>query len=176
MKKYPWEMGLVLLSAVLVLTLVPNCGGGGYSGGGTTTYTPTRIVASWSGGAHGNPTDRTDTEATSWLGSMCPADSVTLTNYDGTVTLHIANSCTLTVTYGICLTEGVAAQPTNGLSTYCATDPFDTSLTNLTTLTLTTGTDGFDYNSTEGLSINIFFCSDQQTLSAPPFSTTVECI
>lgn len=166
----------------LVLPLmffVTSCGGGTTGSDGsstTTTYVPTRITASWSGGATGAPTDRRDTEATSFIGSLCPASSVTLTNHDNSGTFHIANGCTIPVTYAICLTEGVATQPENGLTGYCATDPFDTSYSLLTLLTLVTGTAGFDYNSTLDLSVNVFFCSDSQQITASPLADSVQCL
>lgn len=159
---------LTLLIAVSLSILAINCGGtGGGGGGGIVTTVPTWITASWSGGTIGNPNDRTDTEATEWDGSICPASSVGLTNYSVGDVLNIVNSCTLTVTYAICVSKGSLAQPEGGLEE-CATDPFDTSFSQLTFKTITNGVAGDFINSTQNLSINIFYCSDEQTLITGP--------
>lgn len=166
---------LVLISTLAFMT---SCGGS--SGGSViiTTTTPTWITASWSGGAAGPPNDRTDTEATDWDGSICPASSVGLTNFDadvGFAGLNIINSCTLTVTYGLCVAKGSLTQPTNGLNE-CATDPFDTNFVDLKFLSITNGAVGDFVNTTEILFLNIFYCSDSQSLTGPPLSSSIACL
>lgn len=154
-----------------------GCVGGTEGGGGLGETVPTWIVASWSGGATGNPTDRTDTEATEFTGSLCPASSLLLTNQSGGFAgLTLVNNCAITVTYAVCATKGSdQSGELNGLKN-CAQDPFDTSFSDLTFVTLTNGPDGFGINATENLSISVFFCSDSQTLSGPPITDRVSCL
>ena len=54
-------------NALLFVLLLPLFGcTDPVSAGGSGGFTPTRIVASWTGGASGDPNDRTDTEATNF--------------------------------------------------------------------------------------------------------------
>jgi hypothetical protein len=166
---------LLCLFAILLAVALPSCGGGG--GGGITTTTPTYITASWSGGATGEPTDRTDVEATEFTGLMCPANAIDLQNYINNFNgLTIINNCSISVTLAMCVAKGSLPQPENGLS-QCATDPFDTPATDLKYHTITAGPGAEDYrNATEELSLAVFFCSDSQTICAPPICDQVSCL
>lgn len=152
--------------------LIWSSGGGGV----TSKYKPSCIVASWSGGAVGNPTDRTDTKATNWTGSMCHPEYVELKNYiDGEV-LNVINNCDRTNVFYICAANGSPAQPENGLKE-CEEDPLDTSMDYLKLETLTSGGPGDFIKSTKELSINIFYCSDDQELVGPPdYSAPLRCL
>lgn len=157
------RLGLILIALIFFV----SCGAGG-GGGGLISTIPTWITASWTGGATGDPTDRTDTEATEWEGQICPASSVELKNHSGGFAgLNIINNCTIAVTYALCVAKGSLPQPENGLN-QCATDPFDTPFGDLKFITLLPGPLGDYVNATEALSVNIFYCSDEQTLSGPP--------
>lgn len=150
--------------AFLTSSFFIGCGGEG----GASAYKPTWIFASWSGGAKGDPTDRDDVEAESWVGNMCPGSSVALTNYDaGFAGLKIVNNCSLTVTYALCVSKGSETQPSGGLKE-CAEDPFDTPFSDLTFETLSYGPLGYTINATENLNVNVFFCSEDQRLTGPP--------
>lgn len=160
-----------LASLVLLVFLLPGCGSvGSSSNGDDTEFLPTWISASWSGGAAGNPTDRRDEDATDWIGSICPASSVTLTNFGSKFAgLNIINNCTgTTVTYALCVSKGSLAQPAIGGLEECATDPFDTPFSQLTFKSITVGAEGDFINSTQNLSVNVFFCSQSQILFGPP--------
>lgn len=150
---------------LIALAFFVSCGTGG--GGGLLSTVPTWIAASWTGGATGDPTDRTDTEATEWKGQMCPASSVELSNQTAGAVLNIINRCTILVSYGMCVSKGSLPQPQNGMKE-CAQDPLETPLTDLTLMSLTPGAPGGFVNATEILSVNIFYCSSEQTLSGPP--------
>ncbi len=159
-----------------VISLLVSCGGLS-SSTSDTEYSPTWIAASWSGGAIGEPTDRTDVEAENWLGLICPATSVELSNYTEGNVLNIINNCEdQIVTYYLCVSAGSETQPTNGMEE-CATDPFDTPITSLTIVSLTDGDEGDFINTTQNLSVNIFFCSDSQQLIGPPlFDAPLACL
>lgn len=136
------------------------------------SFEPTWTTASWTGGAKGPPNDRRDEEATQWKGRICPASSVILQNHTQEFAgLHIINNCTITVTYALCVTKGSLPQPQSGLQP-CATDPFDTPFSRLTFKTINPGQLGDFINATQNLSIQLFFCSDEMQLTAPP----VRCI
>lgn len=158
-----------LISGTFILMSLISCGipGGGLGDTGNAPD-PTWISASWSGGATGDPNDRTDVEATDWNGSICPAQSVVLKNYSGGFAgLNIINSCTITVTYALCVSKGSLSQPQGGLNE-CATDPFDTPFSLLKFSTITNGANGDYINATQNLSVNVFYCSDSQTLAGSP--------
>jgi len=160
-------------SLLFIFTLI-GCGTVG--GGGSTTYVPTWITASWSGGAVGPPNDRTDIEAEDFIGQMCPANSLSLQNYtEEFAGLHLINSCTITISYAACVSKGSLPQPENGLK-QCATDPLETPMDQLTFKALNPGNLGDFINTTEILSINIFFCSDEQNLCAAPLCDSVQCL
>ena len=165
-----------LFLSCLVICFTAACGGSG-GGGGTTEYVPARIVASWSGGATGNPTDRTDTKPAHWVGSLCTpsAANVSLTNYYGGFDgLTIINNCDEVNTFYICATKG--SSPISPLQE-CAEDPFDTSLTYMKIETLNPGAPGDFINANRELSINIFYCSDGQQLVGPPvFDPPLRCM
>jgi len=164
------------IGTVTVGALIAGCGTASSGGGGITTFTPTWIAATWSGGAAGPPNDRTDVEAEEWDGRICPASSATLINYgEEFAGLNIINSCTLTVTYGMCVSKGSLPQPSGGLNE-CATDPFDTPFADLKFHTITNGTVGDFVNTTEILSLNIFYCSDEQSLCGPPICDSIQCL
>ena len=129
-------------------------------------FTPTWTTASWSGGAKGSPNERRDEEATQWKGSICPASSVILSNHTEGSVLQIINNCTITVTYALCVTSGSLSQPQFGLDV-CAQDPFDTPLSRLTFKTINPGPLGDFINSTQNLSIQLFFCSNEMQLTSP---------
>jgi len=67
-------------NALLFVLLLPLFGCSDPVGaGGLGGFTPTRIVASWTGGASGGPNDRTDTEAVGFTGDIdVPPDVVPL--------------------------------------------------------------------------------------------------
>lgn len=137
-------------------------------GGGLATYDPVWITASWSGGAAGAPNDRTDREPAAWKGLLCPAGSVSLTNHGGGFAgLNIVNTCTITVTYGLCATKGSPPQPQFGLPE-CAPDALQTPLQRLKIITLNPGALGDYVNATQNLSVQVFYCSDQTTLMGGP--------
>lgn len=140
----------------------------GPDGGGIATYDPAWITASWSGGAKGAPNDRIDRTPSSFQGRLCPAGSVHLTNHGGEFAgLHIANLCTIPVTYALCATKGSGPQPQFGLDE-CADDPLMTPFSRLMFIPLNPGTAGFYVNATQALSIQIFYCSDATSLTASP--------
>ncbi len=152
----------LLFFSVSVLTTV-GCGGGG--GGDSVIYDPVWIAASWSGGRTGTPSDRTDVEPENYLGQLCPASSVLLTNQSGGFAgITIINNCTLAVTYYICASKGSLPQPDLGLAE-CATDPLETPLSQFTIVPLNPGAPGFSINATEEISINVLYCSDTQQLN-----------
>ncbi|MBN1282965.1 MAG: hypothetical protein JXA24_04245 [Proteobacteria bacterium] len=146
------------------------------SGGGGVVYDPTWINASWSGGAKGDPTDRTDIEAENWKGDICPASSLAITNHSGGFAgLCFVNNCTIMMNLNICRTKGTPAQPDLGLQNYeCATDPLETPSSRLYIVPLNPGADGFCINATEDISINVFYCSDEQMLDL--LSSPLSCI
>ncbi len=166
---------LPLCALVLALSFV-GCGSSSSGGGSSSIYIPTWIAASWSGGAKGPPTDRRDEEAEEWTGSICPASSLILENYtDEFAGLHLINRCTQTISYAACVSKGSLPQPQYGLEE-CATDPFETPMADLTFKALDPGEYGDFINTTENLSLNIFFCSDDQTLCAAPICDSVQCL
>jgi hypothetical protein len=146
------------------------------SAGGSEGFTPTRIVASWTGGASGVPNDRTDTEATSFTGDMCPANAIRFNNQTDGAVLTLINDCTILVTLYVCYTKGSVTQPNLGLKE-CAADPLQTSLSQFSIHPISplVGGGSEDYrNATPALAINAFFCSRSTTLST--FSDKLECI
>lgn len=166
------------LGTLVVVIFLAACGTtGSGGGGGLTTTTPTYITASWTGGAHGDPTDRTDVEATEFTGLLCPASAIDLQNYINNFNgLTIINNCSISVTLALCVAKGSLDQPENGLN-QCATDPFDTPAADFKYHTITAGPGAEDYrNTTEILSLVVFFCSDNQTICAPPICERVSCL
>lgn len=163
----------VLVAAIFLAA----CGTTGGSDGGITTTTPTYITASWTGGAAGPPNDRTDVEATAFDGQMCPASAIVLENYvDDFNGLTITNNCTIGVTLAMCVSKGSLPQPDGGLEE-CATDPFDTPATDLRYNPILAGPGAEDYrNTNEILSLVVFFCSDEQSICAPPVCEQVSCL
>lgn len=160
----------ILGATAMLLACSDSTGAGGGAGGGS--YTPVWITASWTGGAAGAPNDRTDREPESWKGLLCPASATGLVNHaNGFAGLNITNQCNILITYAICATKGSLAQPQLGLSE-CATDPFDTPLTQFKIIPLNPGNLGDYINATETLSIQVFYCSDQTQLITGP----VRCI
>lgn len=140
----------------------------GPDGGGVSTYDPAWITASWSGGARGAPNDRTDRTPSTFRGRLCPAGSVQLSNHGGEFAgLHIVNLCTIPVTYALCATKGTGPQPQFGLDE-CADDPLMTPFSRLMFIPLNPGTAGFYVNATQALSIQVFFCSDETSLTSAP--------
>ena len=128
---------------------------------------PVWITASWTGGAAGAPNDRTDREPADFQGQLCPASSLALTNQTAGVVLNVINNCTIPMTLAICATAGGLAQPNLGLDD-CATDPFDTPLSRFKLITLFPGNLGDYVNSSQILSIQVFYCSDEtQFITAP---------
>lgn len=161
--------GFLLVAVTTSAACVDSIGGpaGGPAEPLFDEFTPTWTTASWTGGAIGSPNDRRDEEATQWKGSICPVSSVILSNHTEGSVLQIINNCTITVTYALCVTAGSLPQPQFGLN-LCAPDPFDTPLSRLTFKTINPGPLGDFINSTQNLSIQLFFCSDQMQLTAPP--------
>jgi hypothetical protein len=164
---------VIVLAAVVFLA---SCGTSG--GGGITTTVPTYITASWTGGAHGDPTDRTDVEATEFSGQMCPASAIDLQNWiNNSNVLTMINNCSISVTLAMCVAKGSLPQPDIGGLNQCATDPFDTPAADLKYNTILGGPGAEDYrNTTENLSLVVFFCSDDQTICAPPICEQVSCL
>ena len=164
-----------IAASMLLLSAVTSCEVAGGSGG-SSGFTPTRIVASWTGGAAGPPNDRTDTEAIDFTGPMCPAAGIRFSNQTDGAVLTLINDCTATVTLFVCQTKGGLAQPSLGLEE-CAADPLRTPLSQfkIHPISPRLGGGSEDYrNATAILSINVFFCSTTTTLST--FSGGVECI
>lgn len=172
---------LILISFFGLFLITQNNGCfGTTSDGGVTIFIPTRIVASWFGGQMGGtpPGDRTDTEATEWLGDICAAATIKLINHgpDFPIQLQVINDCPgEIVSMLLCVAKGSPTQPEGGLKE-CATDPFDTPIDQLTPLTLTNGDQGFTYPTTANLAVNVFFCSQSQTLGFPPILSSIQCI
>lgn len=138
-------------------------------------FPPSQITASWSGTATGDPADRTNTKSNNWLGNMCPPNNVELKNYSDGNVLTITNGCDETNTFYICVTQGSPAQPTDGLQE-CASNPLDTSTSYLTVEALAAGDSAF-INSTQEISINIFYCSSSQTLIGEPlYGSPLKCM
>lgn len=143
---------------------------------GGSSYEPVWITASWVVRAPNDlPGDRSDREPEEWKGTLCPASSVILTNTNHeSATFTIKNNCTSTVSYALCINHGSDTQRNElGL---CATDPLVTSFEQLTFTTLTPGPFGNFYNSTRILTVQVFYCSSELQLSAPPISDKIECI
>lgn len=165
---------VVILAAVIFLAACGTTGGGG----DITTTTPTYITASWTGGARGDPTDRTDVEATEFDGQMCPASAIDLQNYINNFSgLTMINNCSISVTLAMCVAKGSLPQPDIGGLNQCATDPFDTPAADFKYNTILGGPGAEDYrNTTENLSLVVFFCSDEQTFCAPPICDRVSCL
>jgi hypothetical protein len=100
-----------------------------------------------------------------------------LSNFGGEFAgLQLINRCTLTISYAACVSKGSLPQPAVGGLDQCATDPFDTPVSQLTFKSIDPGDLGDFINTTQTLSLNIFFCSDTQTLCAPPICDSLECI
>jgi hypothetical protein len=164
------KLSVVAFFALGLIFGAVGCGGVGGTGPIITSTIPTYIFASWSGGAAGEPNDRTDEEATEWDGQICPASSILLDNYGGEFAgLHIVNNCAITVTLHSCATKG---SPQPGLEE-CATDPFQTPYTDLDHRTINPGALGDFINTNQALSINIFYCSDEMQLN---ITTPLRCI
>lgn len=170
---------LILISFFGLFFIIQGSGcvtGGG--NGDVTIFLPTWINAIWTGDP-GEPNDRMDVKANDWVGSLCAANLIILLNngVDEPGHLQVINNCKdQTVTMALCLDKGALPQPEGGLK-QCATDPFDTSFTQLTFLTLNPGPLGFTYPSTVNLAVNVFFCSDAQQLVGPPiFPGGLECL
>jgi hypothetical protein len=163
------------VASTLILLVSNACNVPGGSGG-SSGFTPTQIVASWTGGAAGPPNDRTDIEATDFTGPMCPASGIRFSNQTEGAVLTLINDCTATVTLYVCQTKGGLAQPSLGLEE-CASDPLQTPMSQFKIHPISSllGGGAEDYrNATEILSINVFFCSSSTTLST--LSGEVECI
>jgi len=164
---------LVTIACSALILLMTGCGNlTGISGG----FTPTRIVASWTGGAAGPPNDRTDTEATNFTGSICPANAIRFNNQTDGAVLTLINDCTILVTLYVCYTKGSVTQPNLGLKE-CAADPLLTSFSQFSIHPISPllGGGSEDYrNATPALAINAFFCSN--TTSLNPFSDKLECL
>lgn len=131
------------------------------------SYTPVWIFASFTPpGVAGAPSDRRNQSPINNFDSLCPASSVLLDNwYLNGGSLTIRNNCTATVHYALCVSKGSDAQELK----QCATDPFDTAQSQMRFQTLTTGPNGFWYQSTRLVSVNIFYCGSGSTLSGPPW-------
>ena len=164
-------------NALLFVLILPLYGcTDALSAGGSGGFTPTRIVASWTGGASGDPNDRTDMEATDFTGQMCPARSIRFNNQTDGAVLTLINDCTVLVTLYVCYTKGSVTQPNLGLKE-CATDPLETSLSQFSIHPISPllGGGSEDYrNATPALAIKAFFCSSSTTLST--FSDKLQCI
>ena len=171
---------LCTLLLIIGLSACATTGTGGGGDGGDdliNTTTPTYVTASWTGGAQGDPTDRTDVEATEHTGLLCPSNAIDLQNWiNNFAGLTMINNCSISVTLALCVAKGSLAQPENGLEE-CATDPFDTPAADFKYHTITAGPGAEDYrNTTENLSLVVFFCSDSQTICAPPICEQVSCL
>lgn len=159
---------LAAAGVALVALLAAGCVDAAGPDAGLASFQPVWITASWTGGAAGAPNDRTDREPATWKGRLCPASSVQLTNHSGGFAgLNIVNRCTITVTYGLCATKGNPPQPQFGLPE-CAQDALQTPLGSLKIITLNPGPLGDFVNATPQLSIQVFYCGDETTLTGAP--------
>jgi len=172
---------LILFSFFGLFFIIQGSGCATTGGGGDVTiFLPSWIHASWFGGQMGGtpPGDRRDEAATEWIGDICATNTIDLINHgvDFGIQLQVINNCPgQTVSMLLCLAKGSLPQPPNGIKE-CATDPFDTPLTQLTPLTLNQGSFGFTWETTADLAVNVFFCSQSQTLAGPPFTDSLQCI
>jgi len=158
---------------VLVFVVLSSCN---QTADGELGFVPTRIVASWTGGAAGLPNDRTDTEATDYTGPMCPASGIRFMNQTDGAVLTLINDCPSLVTLYVCQTKGGLPQPDLGLDE-CADDPLLTPFSQfkIHPITPLLGGGAEDYrNATAILSINAFYCSSTTTLST--LTGTLLCI
>lgn len=163
--------------AVVWAGVLAGCQGLTGPDGTGASYEPVWITASWVVRAPNEaPGDRTDREPADWKGSLCPARSVLLSNADREPSLFtIKNNCAGTmVTYAMCVNSGLDTNR-NELKS-CAVDPLQTAWDQLTFTTLTPGPYGNFYNSTRILTVQVFYCSTELTLTAPPLSDRIECV
>jgi hypothetical protein len=138
----------------------------------STAYAPARISASWAGGVSGDPTDRKNVAATEWTVEICDPrglyptlKTVVIEDLPTTTMLYVENrQCNLTVTIGVCLTAGSLPGPSDGSLEECADLPYATAPANLRYVQLTPGYKGYVSTVNSGASVNIFYCSNNQSL------------
>jgi hypothetical protein len=137
-----------------------------------TAYAPARISATWATTASGDPTDRLNVAATEWAGEICDPRGlyptlkvIAIEDLPSTSMLYVENrQCNLTVTIGVCLTAGSLPGPSDGTLEECADAPYATAPAKLHFLQLAPGYKGYVSTVNPGASVNIFYCSDSQSL------------
>jgi hypothetical protein len=152
-----------------------------------TAYAPARISATWNTISSGDPTDRRDIAATEWTGDICDPrglyptlKTIAIEDLPSTTMLYVENrQCNLTVTIGVCLTAGSLPGPSDGSLEECADDPYATAPANLHFLQLAPGYKAYVSTVNPGASVNIFYCSDNQSLYqgvVPSVSGPLSCL
>jgi hypothetical protein len=142
-----------------------RCGGG--SSNLFSSTVPTWIYAVWT--AAGEPTTYRAEDAEEWNGNMCHSTKFTFTNHGQDYAgLKIDNECFTAVILHICASQG-SDQPNLPA---CEQEPFDTPYDNLEHIIIDAG-DSATIATTENLSINVFYCSDEMVLGA---QTPLECV
>ena len=153
-----------LVCGLILILAQAGCFGAG-SGGGTVSYLPAMVTASWSGGATGAATDRTDFDPSDPASAICPASSVLLEKgVDGFAGVTLINNCTVTATYYICRTKGSLGGG-DLADKECATDPLDTPFSDLLTNTVTSGPPGIFLGDGNTNSIVVLFCGSDELLN-----------
>lgn len=138
----------------------------------STAYAPSRISATWATTSSGDPTNRLNVAATEWNGDICDPrglfptlKTLAIEDLPTTTSLYVENHlCNLTVTVAVCLTAGSLPGPSDSNLQECAVDPYDTAPARLHFLQLAPGYKGYVSTVNPGVSVNIFYCSNNQRL------------
>lgn len=165
--RHPIKISLILLFVACIAFGGVRCGGAARDL--FTSTVPTWISAAWSLGETGEPNTLRVEDAEAWNGRMCHSTTVTLLNHgEDFAGLQIVNGCFTTLILHICAVQG-NAQPNLPA---CEQEPFNTAYDNLEHLVIPEGGSA-TIETTENLSINIFYCSDEMVLGA---QTPLECV
>jgi hypothetical protein len=130
-----------------------------------TTYKSVWINATWTGGRTGTPLESKAETPPSYVGSLCPANSILMENHTtryaafpfGDI-LILTNNCTIAIEYvAICRTAGSGS--TAGSIPVCATDPRQTPGSNLKIHRLGSGVPDPWGTTSVNLDINVFYCA-----------------
>jgi len=161
------KFSVVTFLAVGLIFGAASCGGGASSL--FTSTVPTWIYAVWSVGATGEPSTYRAVDTEEWNGHICHSTTIEFINHGPEYAgLKIDNNCFTTVILHICATQG-NAQPNLPA---CAAEPSETPYDDLEHITLTPGASSM-IETTENLSINVYYCSDEMLLGA---QTPLECV
>ena len=161
------KFSLVTFFVVGLIFGAASCGGGASSL--FTSTVPTRIYAAWSGSTDGEPSTYRAEDAEEWNGHICHSTTIELTNHGPDYAgLRIVNDCFTAVVLHICATQG-NDQPNLPA---CAEEPSDTPYDDLEHIIIDAGGSA-TVETTESLSINVFYCSDEMVLGA---QTPLECV